>query len=107
VRNDLQQPSDRDDGKPWVPWIHSEIYGHVLPGHKERVSLEAWYDRQKQSLVLTLTQYDESMSSYLPCWAQLALIDLGPFFAAAEIDAFTELFKATLLEGWEVGSAPE
>lgn len=103
----LIPPEQRDDGKPWVPWHSGNEYAATLPGHRERVSLEAWYDRQAQSLVIALTQYDESMSVALPCWAQLALVDTGPFFADGEIDCFTELFKSTIIEAWGVGSPPD
>lgn len=103
----LKPAGARDDGKPWVPWQTGNEYLAALPGHKERVELSAWYDRDRQSLVLTITQYDESMSEYIPCWAQLALVDVGPFFAEAEVHAFVELFTETILTAWDVCCPPE
>ena len=104
---DLAQPDDRDDGKPWVLWTQGNEYLASLPGHRERVELAAWFDRERQSLILTLTQYDESMSTYVPCWAQLALVDVGPFFAKDEVLAFTDQFADTIIGCYGIHSPSE
>lgn len=104
---DLAHPSSRTDGKPWVPWRSGNEYLATLPGHRERVEMCAWYDRDAQSLILTITQYDESMSVTLPCWAQLALVDVGPFFARAEVQNLSELFSDTVIGCYDLHSPPE
>ncbi len=104
---DLLHPDDRDDGKPWVPWQTGNEYLASLPGHRERVSMEAWYDRQRQSLLLAITAYDESMHRYQPCWAQIRLVDTGPFLQRAEIDVSCGIFAEEILAMLDLGSMPE
>jgi len=81
-----------DDGIPWVKWETGNEYVHSLPGHVERVNLEAWFDRRRQSLILAVTRYDESWGESAPCWAQIALQEVGPFFAHDELMSFSVLW---------------
>lgn len=102
----LLQPDQRDDGRPWVPWTRGNEYLNVLAGHRERVELAAWFDRDQQSMILTITRYDESMSEYVPCWAQLAMTDCGPFFAKNEVLMFTDMVADEIIEAFDLHSPP-
>jgi hypothetical protein len=86
MTNRLLRPHERNDGKPWVPWKAGSEYLLTLPGHRERICLEAWFDRDRQSIILTVTQYDETMTRYEPCWAQLTWNEVGPLFGVADIE---------------------
>jgi len=68
--------------------------------------MEAWYSRDRQSLLLAITRYDESMSEYAPCWAQIMLVDVGPFMHRAEVDVATEIFSEEILAMLDLPSPP-
>jgi hypothetical protein len=66
------------------------------------VVAEAWFDRTKQSLILAVHQYDESLSSRVPCWCQVQLLEVGPFFARAEVAQLADIFTDTVVECWDL-----
>ena len=81
----LESALSRDDGRPWVPWqTPTNVYDWMV-GCRERVELTAHYDRYAQRLLVTVTRYDESLQRFEPCWAQVALLDAGPFFSAKDV----------------------
>ena len=101
--SDLPQPRALFDPPPgWRAWATAQSFVAELPGHRERVCCEAWFDRDKQSLVLAIHQYDESMSSRVPCWTQIQLLEVGPFFARAEVRSLAEMFTDTVVECWNL-----
>lgn len=84
----------------WVPWKATQEVWNLLPGCRERVVAEAWFDRLENRLVLAIHQYDESLHQFVPCWAQIALHEIGPFCARAEVRSLAELFADTVTECW-------
>lgn len=92
MTSELKHPLDRDDGKPWVPFEGAPVVYRNVEGCRERVELTAWYDVDRQRLVLTLTHYDETMREFQPCWAQVAIVDAGPFMAPGDVRAFADMF---------------
>lgn len=106
MSNEPKNPLDRDDGKPWVPWGTAHDMARILPGHKERVELSAWYDRERQSLVVTLTQYDEQNGEWSPGWAQLNLVDVGPFMARGDLGCLAEIFVETVIDVMDLPRPP-
>ena len=96
-------PQDRALRPPppgWQSFQSTQEYLSRLPGHRERVTAEAWFDREQQSLMLVLTQYDESMSEFVPCWQQLHLMEVGPFTAKKEVQMVAEQFTDTVVLCW-------
>lgn len=104
---DLAPAYDRDDGKPWVPWSKGHEYVWLLPGHRERVELDAWFDRRKGSLILTLTQFDESMGRFEPCWAQLGYMQIGQLHAQQELLMIADLWSDTVKTCFDIPGSLE
>lgn len=94
----LKSAYDRDDGLPWVRWVDPTTHYPHLIGCRERVTLCAWYDREQQRLVVTCERFDESMHEYEPCWAQVGLIDVGPFFGAGDVLALIRRWTEQVME---------
>lgn len=92
MTKNLSDPAQRDPLGRWqsfesVPAVYRDVVGC-----RERVELIAWYDEERQKLVLTLTHYDETLTQWQPCWATVATIDAGPFMAHGDTVAFGEMF---------------
>lgn len=86
----------------WCAWASAQSFMTELPGHRERVVAEAWFDRNRQSLILAIHQYDESLSQHAPCWLQIQMQEVGPFFARNEVALLGELFADTVTECWDL-----
>lgn len=83
------QPGDDPDVK--TQW-HPGPTVRAVAGCRERLELSAWYDRDRQRLVLTVTFSDEATAPGTLHYGTISSVECGPFSASQDLDAVVQGF---------------